>query len=226
MTPRLTTPRARNPSRAARRCAAETLESRTLLAAAVPAGFQDAPYASGMSLPTAMEFAPDGRLFVTQQGGQLRVVLPGSNAPLATPFLTVPTSAIGERGLLSVAFDPNFPANGYLYVYYTSATPATHNRVSRFTAVDADPDPNVYRPGNTAVAGSETVLMDLDNLSGATNHNGGAMHFGPDGRLYIAVGENANGANSQTLANRLGKMLRINSDGSIPADNPFYAQAT
>src|SRR5437762_10157122 len=152
MTPRLTTPRARNPSGAARRCAAEILEPRTLLAAAVPAGFQDTPYASGMSLPTAMEFAPDGRLFVTQQGGQLRVILPGSNAPLATPFLTVPTSAIGERWLLSVAFDPNFPANGYLYVYYTAATPATHNRIIRFTAVDDASDPNVYHTANIALA--------------------------------------------------------------------------
>jgi glucose/arabinose dehydrogenase len=172
-----------------------------------------------------MEFAPDGRLFVTQQGGQLRVILPGSASPLANPFLTVPTSANGERGLLSVAFDPNFSANGFLYVYYTAATPATHNRISRFIAADADADPAVYRPGNTAVPGSELVLMDLDNLSGATNHNGGAMHFGPDGKLYIAVGENANPPNSQTLSNRLGKVLRINPDGSIPTDNPFYAQA-
>ena len=64
------------------------------------------------------------------------------------------------------------------------------------------------------------MLLDLDNLSGATNHNGGAIHFGPDGKLYIAVGENANSSNSQSINNRLGKMLRINSDGTIPADNP------
>src|SRR5205823_6118401 len=63
-------------------------------------------------------------------------------------------------------------------------------------------------------------------LSAATNHNGGATHFGPDGKLWIAVGENANGANSQTLTNLLGKMLRINSDGTIPTDNPFYNTAT
>jgi hypothetical protein len=75
------------------------------------------------------------------------------------------------------------------------------------------------------VAGSETVLLNLDNLSGAGNHNGGAIHFGPDGKLYIAVGENANGSNSQTLANLLGKVLRINSDGTIPTDNPFFNTA-
>jgi Glucose / Sorbosone dehydrogenase/PQQ-like domain len=73
--------------------------------------------------------------------------------------------------------------------------------------------------------GSEVVLLELDNLSGATNHNGGAIHFGPDGRLYVAVGENANGANSQTLANLLGKMLRLDADGGIPADNPFFTTA-
>ena len=67
--------------------------------------------------------------------------------------------------------------------------------------------------------GSEQVLIDLETL-GATNHNGGSIHFGPDGKLYIAVGENANSSNAQSLSNRLGKMLRINSDGSIPDDNP------
>jgi hypothetical protein len=66
----------------------------------------------------------------------------------------------------------------------------------------------------------------LNNLSGATNHNGGSLHFGKDGKLYIAAGENANGANSQTLSNLLGKILRINPDGTIPADNPFFATAT
>ena len=70
------------------------------------------------------------------------------------------------------------------------------------------------------------MILDLETLSGATNHNGGAIHFGADGKLYVAVGDNANSANSQTLDNRLGKMLRINPDGSIPADNPFFTTAT
>ena len=75
------------------------------------------------------------------------------------------------------------------------------------------------------MAGSQTILRDLDNLSSAWNHNGGAIHFGPDGKLYIAVGENDNGSNSQTLANLLGKVLRINADGTIPTDNPFFNTA-
>ena len=182
-------------------------------AATLPNGFTETRVATGLSNPTAMAFAPDGRLFVCLQGGQLRVVKNG--ALLSTPFLTVTVSSSGERGLLGVAFDPAFATNNFVYVYYTATTPAIHNRVSRFTA-----------NGDVAVAGSEQVILELNNLSSATNHNGGAMHFGPDGRLFIAVGENANGANSQTLANLLGKMLRLNKDGTIPSDNPFFTTAT
>ena len=176
-------------------------------AATLPTNFTESQIANGLTNPTAMTFAPDGRLFVCQQGGQLRVINNGTL--LATPFVTLAVDANGERGLLGVAFDPNFATNQFVYVYYTSPTPATHNRVSRFTA-----------NGDVALAGSELPIFDLNNLSGATNHNGGAIHFGPDGKLYIAVGENANAANSQSVGNLLGKILRINSDGTIPSDNP------
>ena len=183
------------------------------VAAILPNGFTESLVASGLSGPTAMEFAPDGRLFVCQQGGHLRVIKNGSL--LATPFVTVTVNSVGERGLLGVAFDPNFTVNHYVYVYYTATTPAIHNRVSRFTA-----------NGDVAVAGSEVVLLDLNNLSGASNHNGGGIHFGSDGKLYVAAGDNANSANAQTLGNLLGKILRLNSDGTIPTDNPFYSTAT
>jgi glucose/arabinose dehydrogenase len=178
-----------------------------LYAATLPSGFAETLVASGLSNPTAMAFAPDGRIFVCQQGGQLRVIKNGSL--LATPFLTVTVDSQGERGLLGIAFDPNFNSNHFIYIYYTATTPALHNRVSRFTA-----------NGDVAVAGSELTLLDLNNLSSASNHNGGAMHFGPDGKLYIAVGENATPANAQSLSNLLGKILRINADGTIPSDNP------
>jgi glucose/arabinose dehydrogenase len=184
----------------------------TASAATLPSGFTETQVATGLQSPTAMAFAPDGRLFVAEQGGTLRVI--NNGALLATPFLSVAVSSVGERGLLGVAFDPNFATNHYVYVYYTATTPAIHNRVSRFTA-----------NGDTALAGSETVIVELNDLSSATNHNGGAMHFGADGKLYIAVGENANGANAQSMSNLLGKMLRINPDGSIPTDNPFYLTA-
>ena len=183
-----------------------------LNAATLPAGFTETQI-GGISSPTAMEIAPDGRIFVCQQTGQLRVIKNG--ALVATPFVTLNVDPSGERGLLGVAFDPNFSSNQFVYVYYTVPSTPRHNRVSRFTA-----------NGDVAVSGSEVILLELDSLSSATNHNGGAIHFGPDGKLYIAVGENANGSNSQTLSNLLGKMLRINSDGSIPPDNPFFNTAT
>ncbi len=181
-------------------------------AATLPTGFTETQI-SGFSNPTAFEIAPDGRIFVCQQGGQLRVIKNGTL--LATPFLSLTVDSAGERGLLGVAFDPNFHANQFVYVYYTATTTPRHNRVSRFTA-----------NGDIAVANSEVVILDLENLSTATNHNGGAIHFGSDGKLYIAVGDNANSANAQTLNNRLGKMLRINADGSIPSDNPFFNSAS
>lgn len=176
-------------------------------------GFEDRVFAQGIANGTAMDFAPDGRLFVCQQGGNLRVVKRGT--VLSTPFLSIPVDSSGERGLLGVAFDPGFANNGYMYVYHTVPGNPAHNRISRFTAT-----------GDVADPGSEFVVLDLDNLSGATNHNGGSIHFGLDGKLYVGVGENANGANSQTLTTRLGKMLRINPDGSIPTDNPFYTTAS
>ena len=180
--------------------------------ATVPTGFTDSVVAAGLTDPTAMALAPDGRIFVCEQGGRLRVIKNG--ALLSTPFLTVTVDARGERGLLGVAFDPNFVSNQLVYVYYTVPSPA-HNRVSRFTA-----------SGDVALAGSETILLELPNLSSATNHNSGAIHFGPDGNLYVAVGDNANSNNAQSFSTRLGKMLRITSTGAIPTDNPFFNQTT
>jgi glucose/arabinose dehydrogenase len=181
--------------------------------ATLPAGFTETQVASGLSAPTAFAFAPDGRLFVSQQAGQLRVIKNGSLLP--TPFLTVPVDSSGERGLLGIAFDPNFASNQFVYVYYTVNTTPRFNQVSRFTA-----------NGDLAMVGSETVILQLDNLSSATNHNGGSLHFGPDGKLYISVGENANSANSQSLTTVLGKVLRLNADGTIPSDNPFLSSTT
>ena len=181
-------------------------------AASLPSGFTESIVASGIASPTSMAFAPDGRLFVTQQNGALRVIKNG--ALLATPFVTVPVDPQGERGLLGVAFDPNFATNQFVYLYYTSTTPSLHNRITRWTA-----------SGDVAAPGSEVSILELNNLSSATNHNGGAIHFGSDGKLYVGVGDNASSANSQSLSNLLGKMLRLNPDGSIPPDNPYFNTA-
>lgn len=181
-------------------------------------GFQDLVVVSGLSSPTAMQFAPDGRLFVAQQGGQLRVIKNG--ALLATPFLSLSVESSGERGLLGVAFDPAFATNRFVYVFYTATTPSVHNRISRFTANGDVRDTTV----------AEVVLLDFDNLSGATNHNGGALHFGTDGKLYAAHGDNATGSHAQSMSNLLGKIIRMNPvadpTGQIPTDNPFVATAT
>lgn len=188
----------------------ELLESRVHLTS-VPAGFTQSTVATGLSAPTAMAFAPDGRLFVCEQGGELKVLKNGS--VLAEPFVGLRVDSRGERGLLGVAFDPGFATNHFVYVYYTvpgRRHVSAHNRVSRFTA-----------DGDIAAKRSETILLDLPNLSAATNHNGGSLAFGPDGKLYVGVGENNDGANAPDITTTLGKVLRINPDGTIPADNPF-----
>jgi glucose/arabinose dehydrogenase len=173
-----------------------------------PAGFGRVLVAGNITSPTALAFLPDGRIFVCEQTGAVRVIKDG--ALLAQPFLKVSVSSTGERGLLGIAIDPDFETNGYVYVYYTVATAPLHNRISRFTA-----------DGDVAAPGSEILILRLDNLSTATNHNGGAMHFGLDGKLYVAIGENARRDNAQNLDNYLGKFLRMNSDGSVPEGNPF-----
>lgn len=180
---------------------------------AYPSGFTEVQVVSGLSSPTAMAFAPDGRMFICEQGGALRVVKDGSL--LSTPFLTLSVDSSGERGLLGITFHPNFASNNFLYIYYTVPSTPRHNRVSRVTA-----------NGDVVVPGSEVILLELNSLSTATNHNGGALHFGLDGKLYVAVGDNANGANSQSFTTRLGKILRVNDDGTVPGDNPLLASTT
>lgn len=167
-------------------------------------------WASGLANATAFAVAADGRVFVAQQGGALRVVKGGVLQP--TAFANVTVDSTGERGLIGVALHPNFATNGFVYLHYTTISGGTHNRISRFVAT---------APGSDVSSGAETVLVDLPALSGATNHNGGALHFGTDGKLYVGVGDNADGAKAQNLAHPFGKLLRFNDDGSIPADNPF-----
>lgn len=184
-------------------------------AATLPQGFVETQVADGLANPVAMEFAPDGRLLVSEQVGTVRIIKNG--VLLSTPFLdlTNQVDSTGERGVFGIAFDPNFSSNHYVYIYYTAKTPASHNRVSRFTA-----------NGDVAIAGSEVVIFEMDNLGASTFHNGGAIHFGVDGKLYVATGEANISSNADSFENLLGKILRINSDGSIPSDNPFYNTAS
>lgn len=190
-----------------------TLETRALLAAELPAGFVDYQVVDGLSNPTALEVAPDGRVFVSEQQGTVRVIQDGKLLP--QPLLSVPVAYVGEQGLQSLVVDPNFAQNGYVYIYYSTLTQSSRNRIERWTV-----------EGNTARPDSATVLLELDPLQHGL-HNGGAMHFGPDGMLYVAVGDGyVTSDQAQSLDSFFGKMLRIRPDGSIPSDNPFVGQTT
>jgi glucose/arabinose dehydrogenase len=146
-----------------------------LASAAVPAGFTQSNVASPVG-PTAIEPLPDGRVVVLQQGGQVRVLDHGALVP--APALSLSVCPGGERGFLGFAADPRFAANGLVYLYYTRNAPGgCVNRVSRFSMAGSTIDP-----------ASELVL--IDNLSSNNgNHNGGGVHFGPDGYLFVSVGD-------------------------------------
>jgi glucose/arabinose dehydrogenase len=211
----------------------------------LPTGFTEAAVATGLSRPTAMEFAPDGRLFVLEQAGNVELVRPDGTTSTA---LHLNVDSQGERGLLGIAFDPAFASNHFVYLYYTNpgaggAPWATgeHNQLSRFTVDDSDLTRPIFK--------NEAPILDWDNLSAASNHNGGAIHFGSGGMLYADAGDNAQTFTqggrtyrvSQTLSDLLGKQLRIDVGAFnrgvatrddtmvghlIPADNPFVGTAT
>jgi uncharacterized repeat protein (TIGR03806 family) len=181
-------------------------------------GFYVATVARGLTGATAMEVAPDGRIFVCEQTGALRVIK--NNVLLETPFTKVTVDSSWERGLLGVALDPQFPEQPFVYLCSIAPAPYPHHRISRFTA-----------RGDVAVPESEVILFEGDDQSGLgggvkNGHQGGAIHFGPDGKLYIAIGDQTAGAPAQSLSTLQGKILRLNPDGSIPPGNPFYRKTT
>jgi putative heme-binding domain-containing protein len=183
---------------------------------ALPPGFTADLIASGLTGVTALEVASDGRVFVCEQTGALRVVKDGQLLP--EPFVTLPVDATWERGLIGVTVAPDFPKAPYVFVCYVAAKPYPHHVVSRFTAA-----------GDVAQPGSERILFkgdDQTKLGGniPAGHQGGALHFGVDGKLYLAIGEQTAGTPAQDLNSLLGKLLRINPDGSIPDDNPFVTK--
>jgi glucose/arabinose dehydrogenase len=167
---------------------------------------------------------PDGRILVAEQTGALEVLKDGR--PLRAPMLDLSerVDSHWERGLLGVAVHPDFPHTPHLYVLYVAARPYPHHVLSRFVIV-----------GDTAQLESEHVLLEGDDQSRhggkrADGHQGGPLRFGPDGKLYVAIGEPpfAKPADcaSQKLDMLQGKILRLDADGRIPADNPFFAQTT
>jgi glucose/arabinose dehydrogenase len=175
--------------------------------------FTEFPVATGLTGPTAAEATGDGRLFVAQQDGIIRVIK--DDTLLAEPFAALSVESSGGRGVLGITLDPAFDSNQFVYVYYTAPLPVPHNRLSRFTAL-----------GDLAVPGSEVVLFELPAVGASLWHMGGAIQFGPDGKLYVPVGDHQAPANAQLLTVPMGKILRVNADGTIPTDNPFYGQTT
>jgi glucose/arabinose dehydrogenase len=175
--------------------------------------FQNEVLATGFDLPTNIEFLPDARMLVVELAGTIKVLPPPYLQPEPTPFLQLSNvgSAGVQQGIYDIVLDPAFATNHFYYVFYTLGSP-NRDRVSRFTA-------NATNTGT--LAGSEFVLYQ-DPQDASAEHHGGALNFGNDGKFYFTTGEHFNGADAQSLNNPRGKVHRINKDGTVPTDDPFY----
>lgn len=183
-------------------------------------------WATGLSEPVALANCGDDRMFVVQRAGSIKIIS-DSMTVVQRPFLNITSqvnSGQNEQGLLGLAFEPNYLESGYFYVYYISGTGTGTSRVSRFQ-VSNDPD--------SADAASETIIYEWPQPY--WNHNGGDIHFGPDGYLYVGFGDGGSGndpeQNGQDYTEPLGGMIRIDvSDHdttyTIPESNPFFGTAS
>jgi glucose/arabinose dehydrogenase len=177
--------------------------------ASPPTEFQTAVVVGdGLDGPSGFEIAPDGRIFILERAGKIKIVKNGQLLP--TPFADLPSEDTGDRGLIGIAFDPDFGvSNHHVYFYYTG-----HDLLNHLVRFSADQD--VGTDGPFELFRTSSPSQEL--------HVGGSIRFGPDGKLYFAVGDNGYGPHAQDLNSPHGKILRINKDGSIPADNPFAGQ--
>ncbi len=175
---------------------------------APPAGFQKTTLiSSGLNNPTGFEILPDGRVFIIEQTGAIKLYKNGQL--LAQPFDVLPAKGENDRGLLGIAVDPLFSSNNYLYFRYVGLDDKHH--VVRYVAT-----------GDAAT--QNPVEIYSTDYSQASNHAGGSIQFGPDEKLYISFGDSNTGS-SQDLGTVIGKVIRINNDGTIPSDNPYVGQS-
>ena len=188
----------------------EATESRTFTISMPPTGdLLLQPVITGLNFPVGLSLAPDGRIFFNELlTGKVRIINPGWLLDGA-PFCQISVATSGEQGLLGLTLDPKFAQNHWIYVYYSDAN-SNRNRVVRFTEV-------------SGLCQQETIILDTPRLD--LYHMGGIIRFGPDGMLYVVIGDNGNGANSEDLTSLAGKILRLNPDGTAPTDNPFVSNA-
>ena len=185
----------------------------------LPAGFHKELVSTAMEQPTSMVFLPDGKLLIAQKTGEIIIGNPQQPAPVSTqPYLTLTNIFTdGEHGLVDIAIDPNFAINGYFYVYYTQNFSSTQqknsiNTLSRFQHNFAT---------NQSSLASETVLWENPVPNASCCHMGGSIIVNNDGTIFLTVGDDFDLTQPQDLSKAGGKVIRINSDGSIPNDNPF-----
>lgn len=171
-------------------------------------GFTESLIAGDLDKPTHMAFAPDGRLFVAEQTGAVRIIKNGALIP--EPFIRLNVATDFESGLLEVAFDPHFAENQWVYLYLTTATSPSVDRLVRVTA-----------HGDVAEPGSETTLFETAAFPPATTHRGGAIAFDADDFMYLTVGDANVPENAQALNTLFGKVLRLTRDGKPAPGNPF-----
>lgn len=174
-----------------------------------PPGVTVETFLEGLDVVWGLEFAPDGRLFLTEKSGRIRVTSPdGTLDPTPWATLNDVNAEIRERGLFGLALHPEFPEEPWVYVMYAYdiAGDRTANRVSRFREVNG--------------RGAEEQIL-LDDIPGATTHNGGRLRFGPDGMLYLGTGDARDRRRAQNLENLGGSILRLTPEGEVPDDNPW-----
>ena len=176
-----------------------------------PAGdvqFRVETVASGLEVPWAFAFLPNGNMLFTERPGRIRIIENGKLRP--DPVFTVPdVEPSGESGLMDISLHPNFAANGFVYISYAYSKDGRFVRVAR------------YKFDGKTFSDSKTII---DNIPAAQFHAGTRCRFGPDGKLYVTTGDATQRELAQKMDSINGKTLRLNDDGTVPQDNPFVDQ--